>query len=98
MIVRVVRMTFRLEEVTNFLTIFDQHKHQIRHFQGCKHLELMKDPERTNVLSTYSHWDSVEHLDAYRHSLLFEEVWAKTKVLFEAKPVAFSLKSYLKVE
>jgi hypothetical protein len=37
-------------------------------------------------------WDDPKYLEAYRQSELFEGVWAKTKVLFDAKPEAWSVK------
>ncbi len=43
------------------------------------------------VLFTYSHWESEAALETYRHSELFAEVWAATKVLFNAKPEAWSV-------
>ncbi len=40
---------------------------------------------------TYSYWESEAHLNTYRHSDLFRETWAKTKVLFADKPEAWSI-------
>ena len=34
--------------------------------------------------------ENEEALNAYRHSELFRSTWAKTKVLFAEKPIAFS--------
>ncbi len=97
MLVRIVRMTFREEAVGDFLQIFEDSKAAIRAFDGCQHLELMKDENQANVYYTYSHWSSESHLDEYRHSELFEGTWAKTKKLFSDKPQAFSLKKFLEV-
>ena len=97
MLIRIVRMTFREEAVGDFLRIFEGSKQAIRRFDGCHHLELMKDENHTNVYYTYSHWSSESHLDEYRNSSLFEETWAKTKRLFSDKPQAFSLKKFLEV-
>jgi heme-degrading monooxygenase HmoA len=41
-------------------------------------------------LSTFSLWESEEALNNYRHSELFSVTWAKTKILFADRPVAFS--------
>ena len=91
MLIRIVRMTFQEDKVEAFLNNFHQTKHQIRNFEGCKHLELLQDAENKNIFCTYSHWESEEFLNSYRDSLLFKEVWSFTKALFADKPVAFSV-------
>jgi len=98
MLIRIVRMTFREEEVQPFLTMFDSKKEFIRHFPGCTHLELQKDYSNPCVFATYSLWNSEDDLNNYRHSELFAEVWAETKAKFAAKPVAFSLKKFIQVD
>lgn len=91
MIVRIVKMTFREDEVESFKAIFDQKKEFIRSFEGCSHLKLLQGINQANVFFTYSHWDSEEALDAYRYSELFRETWAATKMLFSEKPQAWSV-------
>ncbi len=91
MLVRIVRMTFKPEAVSDFLTLFDQVKSQIRHFEGCQHLELLRDFDNPSIYHTYSVWKDGESLENYRHSDLFKQTWAKTKVHFADKPHAFSL-------
>jgi heme-degrading monooxygenase HmoA len=91
MIIRIVKMTFRHEEIENFLGVFDEVKEQIRNFEGCRDLALWKDVFHLNVLFTYSIWDSEEHLNAYRDSELFSKTWARTKSRFAGKPEAWSV-------
>lgn len=91
MIVRVVKMNFREEEVSNFLELFNERKGLIRSFEGCHHLELWQETGKNNVFFTYSIWDSEQHLDHYRFSELFKDTWAKTKALFADKPQAWSV-------
>ena len=91
MIIRIVKMTFDENRVNEFLDIFEATKHRIRGFEGCMHLELLKDVDQPNVYFTYSHWDSKDHLNTYRDSDLFGDVWPKTKALFVAKPQAWSM-------
>ena len=98
MIIRIVKMSFRAEEVNNFLCLFEERKKLIRHFEGCLHLELWQDASSGNTFFTYSHWESEKHLDHYRFSELFKDTWAKTKVLFEAPPQAWSVGRMLDVE
>jgi heme-degrading monooxygenase HmoA len=91
MIVRIVQMTFRQDEVNNFLALFEERKELIRGFEGCQHLELWQDAHASNIYFTYSHWDSEQDLNHYRFSELFKDTWAKTKALFETKPQAWSV-------
>lgn len=90
MIIRIVMMTFRPEEVDAFLKLFEERKELIRGFEGCRHLELWQDTNGNNVYFTYSHWDSEEALNKYRFSELFKDTWVKTKALFAGKPQAWS--------
>ncbi|MCC9167848.1 putative quinol monooxygenase [Pontibacter harenae] len=91
MIIRIVRMTFQEEKVADFLEIFRNSRDKIRAFEGCNHVELLQDVNQPNVYSTYSLWDSEEHLNKYRQSELFGSVWPATKALFADKPQAWSL-------
>lgn len=91
MINRIVKMTFRPEEVDNFLSLFNQVKQNIRAFEGCLHLELWQQTSNSHVLFTFSQWQSEASLDKYKHSQLFEDTWAKTKALFADKPEAWSV-------
>jgi len=97
MLIRIVRMTFQEDKVDDFLEVFDESKEKIRGFEGCTHLELLKDYHDSNIYSTYSYWEDDKALYSYRHSSLFKSVWAKTKPLFSDKPVAFSSEKYIEV-
>ena len=91
MIKRIVKMEFRPEEVEHFKALFNKNKEKIRNFQGCNHLELWQDVQNKSVFMTYSYWNSEKDLNNYRHSDLFKEVWSNTKILFAAKPIAWSV-------
>jgi heme-degrading monooxygenase HmoA len=91
-------MHFTEAGVTEFLEIFNKHKHAIRQFPGCTHLELLQDQEDSCCFSTLSYWNGTEYLQAYRQSPLFEEVWGQVKSLFAERSQAFSLQKYLEVE
>jgi quinol monooxygenase YgiN len=97
MLIRIVRMTFRPEEVSDFLENFEANKQSIRNFPGCQHLELWQDDNSENIFLTYSHWESEESLNKYRDSELFKSVWSFTKALFAEKPQAFSSKKMQEV-
>lgn len=85
-------MSFKPEKVNDFLTLFNANKHRIASFEGCSLLELHQDIHSLNVYFTYSKWHSEKHLENYRNSELFSVVWNQTKVLFDAKPEAWSVK------
>lgn len=91
MIIRIVKMTFQPERVSDFLENFERNKTSIRGFEGCEHLELLQEEGKENVYFTYSWWNEPQSLENYRHSQLFKEVWAFTKSLFADKPQAWSL-------
>jgi len=91
MIVRIVKMTFEEGKVNDFLKVFEASRLNILNFKGCTRVDLLKDINQPNVYFTYSHWVDEQHLTAYRNSEFFKATWAKTKVLFVAKPEAYSL-------
>lgn len=94
MIIRIVKMTFDPERVNDFLEIFNSSKLLIRNFEGCSHLELLNDIRSGNTFFTYSFWESEAHLNNYRNSKLFENVWSETKRLFLSKPEAWSVNQH----
>jgi len=91
MIIRIVKMVFRPDEIEAFRELFESKKQLIRGFEGCCHLELWQDANDPSVFFTYSHWESEAALDKYRFSALFKEVWSQTKALFATKAAAWSV-------
>ena len=91
MIIRIVRMHFTEAGVEEFLDIFNANKISIRNFNGCTHLELLKDLDDELVYTTLSHWKDTESLEQYRKSPLFASVWGRVKTLFSERTQAFSL-------
>ncbi len=91
MLIRIVRMDFQPEKVEEFTAFFETIKDKIANTPGCHHVELCKDSKSDHVYYTFSRWESEDDLENYRHSDLFEEVWAKTKKMFGGKPLAYSL-------
>lgn len=91
MFVRIVKMSFKEDKIDQFLDNFHQNKEKIRNFEGCLKLELYRDKKDKNIFFTYSYWNSEQDLENYRNSGLFKNVWAKTKLLFNKKPQAWSL-------
>lgn len=97
-LIRIVRMGFDPDKVDDFLRIFESSCQKIRSFPGCLRLELLRDAHESNVFMTYSWWEGEEALESYRDSELFKTTWAQTKVLFNAKPMAFSSYSEILLE
>ena len=91
MIIRIVKMEFEEELVSEFLTIFASSRGKIRSFPGCEHLQLLQGEADPCVFFTYSHWRGESDLDRYRNSDLFRGVWRNTRKLFRAAPKAWSL-------
>lgn len=94
MIVRIVRLTFKVEEIPNFLDVFEKQKKFIAGFEGCSHLTLLRDKKQANVFFTYSHWKNEDALERYRESDFFKDIWSGVKLLFDDKPEAWSLEKH----
>lgn len=91
MIIRVVKMTFRVEAIAAFRQLFAERKSLIRNFPGCTHLELWQDKDNPQVFFTYSWWLSTQDLNNYRKSHFFDDTWKLTKQKFAARPEAWTL-------
>ena len=91
MFVRIVKMSFHEENIPAFLENFELMKTKIRNAHGNRLLELYQDKNDACVFFTYSYWETEEDLENYRKSVLFNDVWAFTKKLFNAKPEAWSV-------
>jgi len=91
MFVRIVKMKFEKKNIPLFKEVFEQSKQTIRNSEGCTFLELYQDMDDETIFFTYSFWEKEDDLEAYRNSDFFASVWAKTKVLFSAKPEAWSV-------
>ncbi len=95
MIIRIVKLTFRAEEVSNFIRLFENAQVTIQSSKGCLQVELLKDVNNPNVFFTHSHWVDTHSLELYRNSDFFRETWTKTKALFAEKPEAWSLEKFV---
>lgn len=98
MFIRIVKMSFDEKNISIFLQNFNENKSKIRNFKGCQLLELYRDKNNNTTFFSYSYWESENHLEAYRNSELFKNIWAKTKILFNAKPEAWSVDMVEKVK
>lgn len=88
-------MGFKPEHIEDFKAIFKNNWQHIKDFKGCQHVELLQDRNNPSIFFTFSLWDSEESIENYRTSELFNSVWSSTKVLFNAKPEAWSVEQVL---
>lgn len=91
MFTRIVKLSFDPLKIETFLENFNNNKDKIRNFEGCRLLELYQDKNNESIFFTYSFWESETHLENYRNSELFKNVWTQTKILFNSKPEAWSV-------
>ena len=98
MITRVVKMHFKKERISDFLEMFVKVKEKIRNQPGCIDLEMLQNTKDKGIIFTYSHWESEEDLNNYRHTPLFGEVWKETKSHFADRAEAWTLDSLYKLD
>jgi len=91
MITRIVMLNFQPDKVDEFLEIFSQNKQVLAKNDGCIRLEIFKSTNDTDTYVTISNWQSEEHLEMYRQSELFKDIWSKVKPLFNNKAQAWTL-------
>ena len=91
MLTRIVTMTFQEEKVKEFIQVFFTRKKNIEEMPGCHSVQLLRDFDQPNKISTISLWSSNEDLQNYRKSNLFQETWSTVKPMFSEKAVAVSL-------
>ena len=93
MITRIVKLTFKKDNISKFMAIWNESRHKIAGFDGCHFVEMLQSKNPENICFTYSIWNNEEALNNYRNSDLFKKTWAKTKILFDGKPEAWSTNS-----
>lgn len=92
MLVRIVKLTFKTENIPKFKVLFHQHRIEMKKVTGCTFLELLQDVDDERIFFTRSYWNSISDLENYKNSEYFGEVWQATKLLFAEKPEAWSLR------
>lgn len=94
MITRFVKLTFKEDKIDDFISIWNESREKIASFEGCNFVEMHQARVPDNVCFTHSIWESEDALNEYRHSELFQKTWAKTKILFDDRPEAWSLNTH----
>lgn len=77
-----------------FLKIFDSVKTEIRSQRGCLGLEILRSSnEEGTSICTISLWQSIDDIETYRGSSLFQKTWSDVRKLFSSKAMAWTLTS-----
>lgn len=92
MLVRIVHLEIQPQFTPKFLELYSSHQAKISEFEGCISLQLLQDEKDPNHVATLSHWKSSEHLDKYRYSEFFKQLWSQVKPLFSQPARATSFK------
>src|SRR4051812_5724972 len=90
MIIRIVKLTMRSEEVETFANYFQTVCETIRHQPGCNMLQAWHDISDRRIFFTYSLWDTEADLNVYRDSAFFLQFWKTVKQWFDAKAEVWS--------
>jgi len=90
MINRIVKLTFNEEHIAEFKQIFKVSSGRIIASAGCHSVRLLQSEHDPRIFFTYSIWDDVAALDAYRSTDFFRSTWSKCKKIFADKPEAWS--------
>ena len=91
MIVRIVKMKLKKENINDFIKFSTEIKPVIRGQEGCLYLEILQDVKDEQFFFTCSHWNNEDDLNNYRKSDFFLNVWPKAKEWFAGKTEAWSL-------
>lgn len=90
MIIRIVKLTMRKEEVNTFKNYFSTVCETIRNQEGCTLLQAWQDINQPEIFFTYSLWKQEEDLNRYRDSEFFLQFWKTVKPWFGAKAEVWS--------
>lgn len=92
--IRIVKLTFEENKITDFLTFFDSIKHIVNNFPGCNGMKLLQDIHNPHIIMTYSLWEEEQDLENYRVSPEFQRIWGTIKPWFSTKAEAWSVDAY----
>jgi quinol monooxygenase YgiN len=90
MIKRIVKMSFMPGRIEEFKQIYFSSQSKIAASEGCIGVDLLQDKEDPGIFFTFSLWENETQLNAYRESELFISVWNAVKILFNARPEAWT--------
>lgn len=92
MIKRIVMMELLPGTESHFLEIFNLIKSEIRSHEGCLSLELLRSSGNSeSTICTISLWKTIDDLETYRTSALFQSTWSQVKPYFASRARAWTL-------
>jgi hypothetical protein len=93
MLTRLVRMRFQPEQVETFLALYAAMHPRIVGQPGCLSVQLVREIDDPAAFATWSVWESVAALDAYRTSDFFRQYWPQVRALFRQPAEAVSFEA-----
>jgi len=93
MITRIVKLSFKPELVSEFLTEFEKVKTRVVNSEGCLSMKLLQHQSNPSEFFTHSIWLSETALENYRCSDTFIQLWSTIKPMFASKAEAWTLQT-----
>jgi|SRR5690554_411182 len=93
MIIRIVELNIQRDELVKAGSLLEEVSSKVRSMNGCSHLHILEDMHQAGHITTYSHWESEQHLNDYRKSVIFRNFWGAIKPLFASPARAWSSES-----
>lgn len=90
-ITRIVKMHFQAQAAEAFAQFAHTIQPTISSFEGCLHLQILRDTTHPTLYFSYSVWQSDQALQAYRQSDFFRQTWAQTKQGFAEPAQAWTV-------
>ena|SRR5690554_3349467 len=90
MVIRIVELSIQKEKFSLAKKYLAEVAPKVRNSKGCTHLRIVIDLHEAGHVTTYSHWNSEDDLNAYRKSEVFINFWSQIKPLFDRPARAWS--------
>ncbi|MFH2141046.1 MAG: antibiotic biosynthesis monooxygenase family protein [Bacteroidota bacterium] len=91
MIIRIVKMEVKDSEIENFKSMIQSIQDKIESFDGCHSVNILCDKNQSNRFFSYSSWETEQHLNDYRKSEFFVEIWSEVKKFFIKEAQAWTV-------
>lgn len=91
MIIRIVKMYLKKDEIKSFTDFFSSFQNQILEFDGCMHHDLFPDKDNKEIYYSYTIWKSEVKLKKYRNSELIKNISKAVEPKCEKEPLAWTV-------